>query len=306
VASTYAAFQSRLSVGDVVQGYYNSPNQSTFSLTDSKPMPGTVTATASTAASGGVDLTVVPSTGTDVTSYKVYRATAVASSPATGAPTTCAANPGTPFLMVAPSTGGAWTSIGTVLSTATLNGGGNYTFTDATPAPATGTAPYYCYLVSAVAPNAIGGSQEGTGAAPSQNANTPSAGIQPAPVATAAAAPKFVTNPTNAATRTLNSWAITAVYNQKITAASVDAGDFTVVYTDSNGTSYPLTVTAEAGNNGAVGYATMTANTAATVVGTGGHVVVTAKAGTDLNTVGGQTTPVLYQPVGDSLFITTT
>ncbi len=94
---------------------------------------------------------------------------------------------------------------------------------------------------------------------------------------------------------------ITAYFDQAITAA--DAGDFTVVYTNSDGTSFPLTVGAPTATTAHV---TMNATAPSTLVATGGHVVVTAKNGTDLNTVGGTTTPVLYQPVGDSLFITTT
>lgn len=320
VPETFADFQQRLSQGDQVTGFNQSPNQSTFVLDDLAPRVASVTATPNTSlppnspTSGGVNLSIVPSTTSpNVTSFNVYRTAAVASSPATGAPSICPPNAGTPGLSPQVSPTAPYTQIGSVSATAAQNtAGAPYTFTDATP-PATATSTTtFCYLVSAVQQNAAGSTQQGTGT--EANTNAPGvggvSGITPgnAGVAPVNIAPKFVATGNSATfVPVAGALNITVTYNEPITL--VDAGDYAVVATDANGIQRPLTVISAvpAGLNQAVITATAPLGTAALTDTPGsGSVTVTAQKGLDGNTVGNVPpigSPQLFQAEGDSVFI---
>ena len=301
-ASSYAVFQQRLSTGDQVSGTYNPPPAgpgSTFCLNDIAPVaPAGVTTgpgTGTNAGLAGIQVSFTDSTTTTVASYNVYRATATQPT-ITGGIVTCptltsagsTASPQTP-----PASGSPYQKVGSVTdATPSTSGGETYTFFDSTATPpATGSTPpnpQYCYAVTSVDKSA----QEGS----------PSAVAGPAQAGTATTAPKFASATASAGTNT-----VSVVYNQAIatgptcTPAQVDANgsDFSVVYTIGGVSTAVTPVSASCTNPTTVAIVLPAGS-----IGAGanaGTVTVTAKNGTDGNTVGNQATPQQFQPVGDAV-----
>jgi len=337
VTITFAEFQQRLSTGDSVSGFNGGTNQSTFVLDDTAPKaPANVTAmpntgqpgtnTAAGVNQGGTTVSFTDSTNIAVTAYNIYRAPAIVSGVA-GQAATCPTNP-------APANGGSpqtpptapYTQIGTVNDT--LPAGGTYFFNDTTQAPVAGapvSTSQFCFLVSSVAPNAAGGSQvgsaNGNGSTNGNTAvNTPAAAPANQPAATLA--PAF----TNAVT-IVNAGAVTGVtvnYNEPINCATVDgtsqaiaAGGFAVpgVFdfrvshgTGPGSTQFAQTITSVTCNavaNNGNGQVMITFTPSQAVVNAPNAnattFLVTAQTGTDGNTVGNTTTPVLFQAVDNAV-----
>ena len=293
-SSTLGAFQSALSKGDKVGGNYQPGSTSTFCLNDIAPLPpSSVTATKNTSA-GGVTVAFNDSATPDVASYNVYRATA-SNNGITGAPLTCASAPGggsgvSP--QTAPSTSTSWTKIGSVpdadVGTASSN---NYTFNDPTSAPASGTVPQYCYLVSSVGPSA-NGTQESTGTPAATNSG---GGVAPAP-APVAGAPAF-------ASATVQGQTLVLTYTTAINPATVDKGDFHVSWGTSNtggGTQQTDTPDSASGSGSTVTVELPTA------VPTGDFALVAAQLGSDTtpNTVCASGSTTSCEAVGDQVITT--
>jgi putative cell wall-binding protein len=330
----------------MASGFYNAPNQSTFCLNDQAPTPPATVAAAQNATSGGITITITPASGNNatlgisegVTQYNVYRATAT-NGGVTGAPYTCPAVPGPAngaSPQTPPSTTSAYTPLGNVSTTTPAP----YTFNDTTATPTTGSTsqPLYCYAASSVGPNAVGGSQESTGTAANTNTMATTTGggttagnegITGAPPPAAAGAPTFASATavfTAGATAPAGSEAITLTYNQAIACASVDgtaqavaaggsAAPATLDYTVSSGNAGVQTAQSLSGGTVTCGTSTtaVSGTTVALTFATTGTVTpgsttftVTARQGTDGNTVANTTTPAQFQPVGDAVQATTT
>lgn len=304
-SSTFSAFQSALSLGDKVGGNYQPGATSTFCLNDIAPAgPSNVTATQNTS-SGGVTIAFVDSPTTDVTSYNVYRATS-SDNGITGAPSMCPTLPaptgsGSTSPQTPPSTSSSWAKIGSVPDTSIGSGtGGNvYSFNDPTAAPASGTAPLYCYAVSAVGPSA-GGTEESTGVPANTNATASSTGggqtsgsqgIAPAPAPASAGAPVF-------SSASVQGLTVTATYNQAINPATVNTKDFTVSYGSANngtGTQNNDAVTSASGSG------TTVTIELTNPVPTGQYALITATTGSTGTTVCANGGTTSCQPVGNSV-----
>lgn len=297
---TYTDFQNRLSTGDEVAGNYNPTGTSTFCLDDIAPAPPATVTAAQDKQNGGVDISF-PASGTpDVTTYKVYRATATSTSPLSPN-LTCPAVAGTPGSSPQTAPGSAWTAIGQVSST----GASTYTANDSTPPPSSGTAPYYCYAVSSVGPSA-GGTQEGTAQPAAQNTNSSgNAGVQPGLPASSTTM--------HLTAIAVQSQVVTLTYNAPVNCATVD-GNGTAPSSNPSATSYDYTVTAggsaatingilscgQDSSSSALTNANQVALELATSQPQGTTVTATAKSGTDNNTVCSTTTASGCEPVGDS------
>ena len=209
-ASSFSAFQSALTDGDVVTGTYSTPGKSTFCLNDQAPHPpSTVTAAPNTTV-GGVTVTwSAPSTaGTDaVSSYTVWRAPATEnvpnapqlgyacpSLPSTAAGTSPQTPPSSPYVSLAsiPSSSGS---------------GGTFSYPDNSATAGT-TSNEYCYAVSSVSPDATGGTQTGTATGTS-----------------GAVAPGSVNTGTAPVIQTVSAigHSVTVTYNEAINPATVES-----------------------------------------------------------------------------------
>jgi hypothetical protein len=288
---SFSDFQARLSTGDQLQAgsFYNAPNQSTFCLNDIAPVAPTGTATAgpgtansANAGKAGTEVSWAKSTTTNVTSYNVYRATAVQPTIA-GQQVTCptlsnAGSTASPQTPPASSTG--YAKIGTVQATATTFSG-KYVFLDSTatvPPTATPNNPSYCYTVTAVGPTANGGTQESS---PS-NVAGPTAATAATTATTfgyATTSPVVLTSPTTAdITFNGNANPLTI----ETTGPLFDFGGAnTYSYSSANPTvHHAVTVTGETANGSDGVTLTFNALTAGDDV-----LVVAAQNGTDGNTV---------------------
>lgn len=261
-ALTYSQFVSMLSSGDKIGGNYQPNGTSSFYLNDVAPAApavtsttqGQTTPTGTNAGKGGVQISFNDSATDSVASYNVYRATATQPQIA-GQTVTC------PTVA-----SGAYNKIGSVTDTANT---GSYTYNDATAQQATNGAPAYCYYVTSV---------DQTG-----EESTPSTVVGPftATAPAAATAPKFV------AGATASGSTVVVKYNEVIKTASVDTNgsDYTVTTTNSNGVSTARAVTAATATNSGLPSAGVVTLQLASAIPTGDTVVVTAKPGTDTNTV---------------------
>lgn len=320
---TFSDFQSRLTMNDNIGGVFNPSATSTFCLNDRAPfVPSAIEAFTNPA--GGVQVwfnqpnPYPGETANAVTAYNVYRAPATP--PAiTGAPYTCPTSSPT-GTNASPQTSppSAYTLLGTVKATGSTTDP-DYIFTDTTASPGSNaSAPNaFCYAVSSVATNAIGGSQVGSGRpAGADNPPPNTSGIPtataPAPMvpaaAVAAGAPVFASASSSAGGRT-----VTVNYNQPIDCTTVDGSagahaagppfDFRV-QTTSGGITNAQTIasltcssTGGPGGNGQV-VITLAAGPAFSA---GDTVRVDAQTGQDGDTVGDTTHPQMFQPTTDAV-----
>ena len=279
VASTEAAFAAALSVGDTVAGIYQPTGTSTFVLNDIAPAAPTGLAkqTSSGANLGKAGVTIIwtDSTTATVASYNVYRATAI--QPATtGAPVTCPA-------------ASVFAKIGSV---ANVTAATTYGFFDgtATPPPTASVNPSYCYKVTSV-----------------DEAGDESLAASVGPLVAdealvAAGVPTFIA--TGNTLGGVGTYTILVHYSTAaVGAVDADGSDFSVVYFGADGIGRALTVTAASAATNAVTITATAANGAPAAPVSGSHVIVTAKAGADLNTVSDTLTVPKFQAVGDSVFV---
>jgi hypothetical protein len=317
---TFADFQARLSQGDAVSGFYTPTTQtgpSVFCLNDQSAgdlAPTPATAAPNTQAAGGVTLTFtnLPAleATNNITAYNVYHAAATAPT-IVGAPYTCPAALTTASTLASPQTPPAspYTLVGTVPAqpTAAQQAGqpftyaaGVYTYNDATATTPTGQTPpnAYCFAVSPVSPNQAGGTQAGTaktvsnsGTAPNPATPTMATVTTPAPVSAAVGTATTVPAFTGASAGGAK---VNVFYNQLINQATVDTGDFTVTATVGAITTAETVTTVAA--NGTSGV-TMTVTPGLV---SGATVLVTAKTGTDGNTVCSTGSTTNCQAVGNA------
>ena len=282
-ATTSATFLARISVGDTVSGTYNPPPGgpgSTFCLNDIAPAPpASVTAVPNGAAAGGVTVHwtgLGTATAPNITGYDVYRAAATPNGASFLCPSyTPPASPQTP-----PANGFAL--IGTT-PTVAATAATSYTYNDTSVQPTTPTASAYCYSVSSV----DGGGEIGNG-------STVAGPAVPSPAVSGP--PTFSSAVGTSATKT-----IVVTYNQPVLSASVDTdgSDFTVTTGATAGGTQTAATVASASCAGTS--STTVSIVVSTTLNAGDVATVTAKAGTDTNTVGSAATPETFQASGNSI-----
>lgn len=314
-ASTFAAFQAALTVGDRVGGNYQPTATSTFCLDDITPFPPqpvTVTPndstqpagnTATGAKQGGLTVSFTDVSDANVTGYNVYRAQAPTPT-IVGAPYVCPTYTPTPGSPQNPPPS-SYTLAGTVTAPTTPpRGTATLYFNDTSvTATAAGSTNRYCYVVSSVAPNAGGSAQVGTGAVatPAPTAAGPTPAVAPG----AATAPTF-----DAATKVLDNQTVQVIYNQAINPVTVDpnGSDFTASYgtgpAPAMQTADVVSAASSTNTGTTMGGMTMVGSvtiTLATPVPAGQVVTITAKNGADTNTVCSNGSTTVCQTAGQQV-----
>ena len=240
-ADSYADFQSRLSQGDQVTGTYTPGGTSTFCLNDQAPPAPASVSSAGNSSSGGVTVTwTAPSAAAadGVSGYQVWRAAATVQNPQQPSPTITCPSVYTVAPGSSPQTPPA--SPYTLLATVTqASGTSSYSYNDTTAS----NPNYYCYGVSSISPNAIGGTAPASAApaSPPQLSNGSTPGPTQASLGTQGAGPSITSISVAGQTITVN-------YSAPINPASVDNVGGTNKGGVSNTSDFAVTANASTGS----------------------------------------------------------